>query len=139
MLNISARNQFAGTIRNVQEGAVNAIVTIEAAGQQITADITMGSVKRLDLEAGKKAVAVVKATNVMVATSGLQLSARNQLAGRVTSIQRGAVNAIVELDCSGLKVTSDITMASVERLGLAEDCNAVAIIKATDVMVGIED
>ncbi len=139
MMNISARNQFSGVVLAVKPGAVNAIVTIESAGQQITADITMGSVKRLDLVEGKEAVAVVKATNVMVATSGLQLSARNQFAGTVTAVKPGAVNGIVELDCGGLKVTADITMGSIERLGLAEGVKATAVIKATDVMVGVEE
>ena len=67
-MKISARNQFKGKVVDIQEGAVNAIVTIDIGGGNLmTADITMGSVNNLGLEVGKEAYAVVKATSVMVA------------------------------------------------------------------------
>ena len=65
------------------------------------------------------------------------LSARNQFEGTVKRVEPGAVNGIVVLDVDGLEVTASISMGSIERLGLREGVPAVAVIKASDVMVGI--
>ena len=66
-MKLSARNQLKGKITEIQEGAVNAIVKINVGnGNILTADITMQSVKELNLTVGKEVVAVIKATNVMV-------------------------------------------------------------------------
>ena len=66
-MKISARNQLKGTVTDIKEGAVNGIVTIDVNGNAIVADITMDSIRKLGLEVGKEAYAVVKATSVMVA------------------------------------------------------------------------
>ena len=66
-MKLSARNQLKGKITEIQEGAVNAIVKINGGnGNILTADITMQSVKELNLAVGKEVIAVIKATNVMV-------------------------------------------------------------------------
>ncbi len=66
-MKLSARNQLKGKITEVQEGAINAIIKINVGnGNILTADITMQSVKELNLTVGKEVVAVIKATNVMV-------------------------------------------------------------------------
>ena len=57
-MKISARNQFAGKVTAVKEGAVNGIVTIDVNGTPVTATISMASIKELGLEAGRDAVAV---------------------------------------------------------------------------------
>ena len=68
-MEISARNTFKGTIKKVVPGSVNSEVTIEVApGVEMTAIITKSSAERLGLAEGKEAYAVVKATDVMVAT-----------------------------------------------------------------------
>ena len=65
---ISARNQIEGTIVKVVEGAVNGHVTIEDAdGVQVSGSITNESIQDLGLKEGGKAVAIIKATDVMVA------------------------------------------------------------------------
>ncbi|MFA5383876.1 MAG: TOBE domain-containing protein [Eubacteriales bacterium] len=68
----------------------------------------------------------------------MKISARNQLTGKIISIQEGAVNAIVTLktDC-GETIISTISMSAVKELGLAPGVKATAIIKATSVMVGV--
>ena len=66
-MKISARNQFEGTISSVVEGSVNGVVTIDFEGYAIKADITMESIKGLELAEGKKAFAIIKASNVMFA------------------------------------------------------------------------
>jgi molybdopterin-binding protein len=69
----------------------------------------------------------------------MKTSARNQLNGTVTSVQLGAVMAEITVDVSGVPMVAAITKESAERLGLAEGKAVSAIIKATDVMIGVED
>ena len=65
-MRISARNQLFSQVVKVQEGAVNAIVTLDiAGGNKISSTISMAAVKELGLTVGTKAVAVIKATSVM--------------------------------------------------------------------------
>ncbi|MCA9864820.1 MAG: TOBE domain-containing protein [Thermomicrobiales bacterium] len=67
----------------------------------------------------------------------MELSARNQIAGKITSIELGAVMADVTLDIGGGRtITSAITRNSVERLDLKVGDEVVAIVKATEVMIG---
>ena len=68
-MKLSARNQLKGTVTSIAEGAVNSEVVIEVApGVEITAVITKTSVSNLGLSVGSSAIAVVKASNVMVAS-----------------------------------------------------------------------
>ena len=70
----------------------------------------------------------------------MKLSARNQLKGKVVEIKEGAVNGIVVIDIGGgNKITSTISMDSIKSLGLEVGLDAIAVIKATSVMVGIPD
>ncbi len=70
----------------------------------------------------------------------MKLSARNQLKGEVVSIEEGAVNAIVGIKIKGGDIiTATISLASVRNLGLAVGKEAYAVIKATSVMVGIDE
>ena len=66
----------------------------------------------------------------------MKLSARNQLKGKVIDIKKGAVNSIVTLDIGGGNIiVSTISCAAVDELG----SDAYAVIKATNVMVGIDE
>ena len=70
----------------------------------------------------------------------MKLSARNQPSGTVVAIEKGAVNGIVAIEVApGLVITSSITNTSIEELGLTEGSEAVAVIKASSVMVGVEN
>ena len=70
----------------------------------------------------------------------MKLSARNQLKGTVVDIQEGAVNGIVKLDIGGGNViSSTISMAAIKELGLKVGGEAYAVIKATSVMIGVDD
>ena len=134
-MKISARNQFAGTITAINEGAVNGIVTLKSDDTVITGTISMSAIKELGLEVGKEAVAIAKATEVLVGVGEFKLSARNQFRGTVENINNGAVNAIVTIALAdGHKVSATISIAAVEELGLEVGKEAVAIIKATSVM-----
>ncbi len=140
-MKISARNQIPGKVKTVEEGAVNAVVTIcREHHNPIKADITMAAVKDLGLVEGKECYAVIKATSVMFATEKLpQLSARNQIEGTIVAVKEGAVNGSVTLeDPYGDRFVGSITNAAIEELELKEGKPAVAIIKATDVMVAVD-
>jgi len=136
---ISARNQISGKIESVKEGAVNAIVTLKTnGGAAITSTISMSAVKDLGLVPGKEAIAVIKATEVMIGIGDMKLSARNQLTGKIESVKEGAVNAIVTLKTDdGNTITSTISMSAVKDLGLAVGVKAKAVIKATSVMIAV--
>ncbi len=70
----------------------------------------------------------------------MKLSARNQLKGTIVEIQDGAVNGIVKLDIGGGNVISAvITMSSIRELGLKVGGTAYAVVKASNVMVGVDD
>lgn len=67
---ISARNQLMGKIESIQEGAVNAVVTLKTnGGETIVSTISMEAVKELELVPGKQALAVIKATDVMISVA----------------------------------------------------------------------
>jgi molybdopterin-binding protein len=66
-MKLSARNQIAGTILTVKPGATTTHVTLDVSGGvTITASITNEAAEELQLKAGMKAFAVVKASDVMV-------------------------------------------------------------------------
>ena len=66
-LKISARNQIEGTVTEVKNGAVNAVVKVDAAGGvKVTSVITMESVNDLGIAVGKKVVAIIKSSSVMI-------------------------------------------------------------------------
>jgi molybdate transport system ATP-binding protein len=137
----SARNQLAGTVRGVKAGAVNDEIEIElAGGQRIVAIVTHESAASLGLMAGAAAFALVKASSVIVVADPgtARLSARNQLAGKVTRIQPGAVNAEVLIDVGGsLTIAAIVTQESASSMGLAAGSPATAIFKASSVIVGV--
>ena len=69
----------------------------------------------------------------------MKLSARNQLKGKVVSIEKGAVNGIVSIELKGGDVvTATISLNSIKELGLEVGKDAYAVIKATSVMVGVD-
>jgi molybdopterin-binding protein len=67
----------------------------------------------------------------------MQLSARNQLAGKVVSVNHGAAIANVELDVGGQRLVASITVEAATELGLEAGKDVVAVIKASDVIVGV--
>jgi molybdate transport system regulatory protein len=69
----------------------------------------------------------------------MRTSARNQLAGTVTAVTIGAVMAEVVVDVNGQPIVAAITKDSAERLGLKTGAVVTVIVKATDVMIGVDD
>jgi molybdate transport system regulatory protein len=138
----TARNQFAGSVSAVELGPVSATVSIAlAAGGEITATMTSAAAKRLKLKKGKEALALVKASAVVLVSdfAGWQLSARNQLAGTVSRIDKGAVSSLVALTLpGGAVITASVTNEGVDALGLKVGAAATAVFKAYAVMVATQ-
>jgi len=143
MIQTSARNKLAGTVKQVTPGAVNDEIILEmTGGQEIVASITAESAHNLGLAPGKRALALVKASSVLVGlpTETLALSARNQLRGHVSRITPGAVNGEVCIELvQGQVVTAIISMGSIEALSLETGSPAVAIFKASSVILAVAD
>jgi molybdopterin-binding protein len=68
----------------------------------------------------------------------MKLSARNRLKGRIVEVRKGQTTAHVRLDVNGTIVTASITNEAVDELGLRVGQEAYAIVKASDVMIGID-
>ncbi|NOS76286.1 MAG: TOBE domain-containing protein [Methyloglobulus sp.] len=137
----SARNQFSGTIKEINIGAVNAEVLINLkGGETIIASITKDSVENLGLKSGLDVIALVKAPQIILVTDfgGYKLSARNQLAGEITLVKSGAVNAEVDIQLKGGDlVAATVTNDSVENLGLKKGQAVTAVFKAGAVILAV--
>ena len=138
-MSTSARNQWSGVVAHVAQGAVNDDIEIKLhSGDRITAIITHESTEHLGLETGREVVALVKASSVLIGKgrTRLKLSARNQLAGTVTRLTRGAVNSEVVVRLrESYTVAAVITNQSASELELAEGHKVWAIFKASSVIV----
>ncbi len=69
----------------------------------------------------------------------MQISARNQLKGKIVGVVRGKTTAHVRIKIDAGIVTAAITNEAVEELGLKGGQEAYAVVKASDVMVAIDD
>jgi molybdate transport system regulatory protein len=137
----SARNQFVGTVTAVKAGAVNdEVELLLPGGQRIVAIVTRDSTEALGLRTHMQAIALIKSSSVLVATDleGARLSARNRLAGIVSAVTPGAVNAEVVIDIEGgLGIAAIVTQGSVAALGLANGVAATAFFKASSVILAV--
>jgi molybdopterin-binding protein len=68
----------------------------------------------------------------------MKISARNRLKGKIVEVKKGTTTAHVKIDVGGQIVTAAITNESVDDLKLSSGQAAYAIVKASDVMVGID-
>jgi molybdopterin-binding protein len=68
----------------------------------------------------------------------MKLSARNQIAGTIKSVKPGATTTHVTIEVSPtVTITASITNEASDELGLKPGMSAIAVIKASDVMVGV--
>ncbi|MFE1793141.1 molybdopterin-binding protein [Streptomyces sp. NPDC059525] len=134
-MSLSIRNQIAGTVTAITAGEAMATVKVRLdGGQDITAAITVDAVKELGLAAGSAVRALVKATEVALATGAVEgLSIRNQIPGTVVDVATGPAMASVKVDVNGGGLTAAITADAVDALGLAAGSSVVALIKSTEV------
>lgn len=67
-MKLSARNQLAGTVSEIRRGEAIANVVLDVDGQRLVASITVEAVDELGLAVGSRVTAIVKASDVMIAT-----------------------------------------------------------------------
>ncbi|MET7543245.1 TOBE domain-containing protein [Streptomyces sp. NPDC055059] len=134
-MSLSIRNQLPGSVTGITAGEAMATVKVRLdGGQDITAAITLDAVKDLGLAEGSAVRALVKSTEVSLATGRVEgLSIRNQLAGTVDDIATGGAMASVKVSVPGGELTSAITKDAVTDLALAPGTSVVALIKSTEV------
>lgn len=65
-MEISARNQIKGTVKDVKLGSIMAEVTVDIGGQEVVSAITRSSVERLGLQVGDAVTVIIKSTEVML-------------------------------------------------------------------------
>jgi molybdate transport system regulatory protein len=137
----TARNQFAGTLTHLHRGPATVQATLDVgSGQEIVASMTAAAAERLQLRIGQEAIALIKASEVVLVTdfAGYRLSARNQLAGTIARVQKGAVSSMIGLTLpGGATITASVTNDAVDALGLAVGQPATATFKAYAVMLAV--
>ncbi len=134
-MSLSIRNQLPGTVTTVTAGEVMATVKVRlGSGQELTAAITLDSVKDLGLTEGSRVRALVKSTEVALATGPVAgLSIRNQIPGTVSEVATGGAMAGVKVTVDGGELTAAITADAVADLGLTAGSSVVALIKSTEI------
>ena len=133
-MSLSIRNQLPGTVTDVTLGEAMATVKVRLSGQDLTAAVTLDAVKDLGLAAGSTVTALVKSTDVALATGPVGgVSIRNQFRGTVTGLTSGAAMATVKVSIDGGELTAAITSESASELGLKQGSAVTALIKSTEV------
>ncbi|MER6571108.1 TOBE domain-containing protein [Streptomyces sp. NPDC001093] len=134
-MTLSIRNQLPGTVTEVHPGEAMATVKLRLeGGQHLMAAITKESAEDLSLTPGSTVRALVKSTEVSLATHRVEgLSIRNQLQGTIVGLTTGAVMASVKISVDDGELTAAITKEAVTDLGLFVGSDVVALIKATEV------
>ena len=138
----SARNQFVGSVSGLREGPVDFEVLLRIDEQlEIAAVVTRDSAEQLGLAIGTEAIALVKASSLLLITDeAMRISARNRLWGEVQRIVDGPVNAEVTLAIGhGRMAVAVVTRDSVEALGLAVGVRACAAFKVSSVILAVID
>ena len=140
----SARNQFAGRVVGLREGAFDCEVRIgldndgaASSDNEIVAVITRESMETMALAIGTEVSALIKSSSVLLLTDRrLQTSARNQLWGEIQRIHDGPVNSEVTLALpGGRSVCAVVTRDSVASLDLSVGSEACAVFKASAVIL----
>jgi molybdopterin-binding protein len=82
---------------------------------------------------------VAQVVRVRITGAAMRISARNQIAGTIVEVTRGATTSHVRVDIGGGRIiTSSITNAAVDELGLKAGGKATVVIKASDVMIAVD-
>ncbi|MEU6356975.1 TOBE domain-containing protein [Streptomyces sp. NPDC047072] len=134
-MTLSIRNQLPGTVTAVTPGEAMATVKVRlTGGQDLTAAVTAESVQELGLTQGTAVRALVKSTEVALATAPVDgVSIRNQFPGTVTSVATGPAMATVKISVQGGELTSAITRDAATDLALSAGTPVIALIKSTEV------
>jgi molybdate transport system regulatory protein len=138
----SSRNSFHGKVTAIRAGVINdEIELLLDNGDTVCALITRTATEKLKLTVGSEALAIVKATEIMLAaeTEDYLFSCKNQFSGKVVKLVRGFVNGEVLLQtASGLELNATITLEGVNRLKLERGTPVVALFKTANVLLAVK-
>jgi molybdate transport system regulatory protein len=140
----SARNRYEGTILNVRHGVVNdAIeVLIDGCDMRITSVVSSASSKSMELETGKRVVAIINEELVILVKDhcGVRFASNNNFQGTVLTIKESGVVAEVNLLLKGgMPITTVVTTEAVRDMGIETGDTVTALIKATMVFLGVKE
>ena len=135
----SSRNAYPGKITAIVPGNLSDEVEISLeTGEKIYSQISHACTERLNLAEGKEAVALIKATEIMLVAddNDYDFSCRNQFTGKVVKLVRGFVNGEVLIQTpSGMEINATVTLDGVNRLRLERGCTVGAMFKSSNVLV----
>ncbi|EIZ79694.1 ModE family transcriptional regulator [Novosphingobium sp. Rr 2-17] len=139
----SARNALRGVVTSIVYGPISAEIGLLVNDRLvIDAVVTNSSADMLGLHPGGSAIALIKSTFVtlMHDVPGLRLSARNQIGGTISRMVEGPVETEVVLDIGGgAEIAAIVTSSSVRDLDLAVGLPILAFVKASHIILAVED
>jgi len=138
----SSRNTCTGKITNIIRGGLNDEVelTLEA-GEKIYGQLAHASAERLGLKEGSEAMALVKATEILLVSDNddYEICCRNQFTGKVLKLVRGFVNGEVIIQTpSGLELNATVSLEGINRLRVERGAVVTAMFKSSNVMIAVK-
>ena len=138
----SSRNTCTGKITNIIRGGLNDEVelTLEA-GEKIYGQLAHASAERLGLKEGSEAMALVKATEILLVSDNddYEICCRNQFTGKVQKLVRGFVNGEVLIQTpSGLELNATVSLEGINRLRVERGAVVTAMFKSSNVIIAVK-
>ena len=133
---MNLKNRLPVKITGIKKGKLNAHISLDWRSLPMSVIITSSSAYEMRLEEGDPIEVLFKASDVIIA-QGLsgKLSARNILPGIITGIIKGFPLAMITLDCNGDKVAAELTISSLEDMGLKVGDRVDAVIKSSELIL----
>ena len=135
----SSRNAYVGKITAIILGGLNDEVELSlATGEKIYGQLAHASSDRLGLAVGKEAMALVKATEILLVNDNddYEVCCRNQFTGKVLKLVRGFVNGEVILQTpSGFELSATVSLEGLNRLRVERGATVTAAFKSSNVII----
>ena len=135
----SSRNAYVGKITAIILGGLNDEVELElATGEKIYGQLAHASAERLGLVVGMEAMALVKATEILLVNDNddYEVCCRNQFTGKVLKLVRGFVNGEVILQTpSGFELSATVSLEGLNRLRVERGATVTAAFKSSNVII----
>ena len=135
----SSRNAFTGKITAIILGGLNDEIELElASGEKMYGQLAHASAERLGLKEGSEAMALVKATEILLVSDNddYEICCRNQFTGKVLKLVRGFVNGEVIIQTpSGLELNATVSLEGINRLRVERGATVTAMFKSSHVMI----
>ena len=133
---MNLKNRLPAVVTGIKKGKLNAHINLEWDGMPLSVIITSTSAEEMELIEGVEVDALFKASDVILAKdlSG-QLSARNIFDGKITEIVKGFPLAMVTVQADGCLVSAEITVSSLDNMGMEVGDNVQVVIKSSELIL----